>query len=107
MKVVVRIEFESPGEDDWSSIRSIARQLTNRPNSVRVFADDKRPQWLVAEFNMLTEPQYVAVEKVFSAIRFCAWRRQDTTVEFPLSEAARARAKRKAERCRARRRGEA
>ena len=107
MIVIVRLQFESPGETDWNAVRSLAHGLTNRPKSVRVFADDKQPQWLMAEFNMLSEPQGTAVETIYSAIRFGVWQRQDTTIEFPISEAARARAKRKAERRRARRRGEA
>ncbi len=106
MIVIVRLQFESPGEDDWNAVRALAHGLTNRPKSVRVFADDKEPQWLGAEFNMLTQPQDEAVDKIDSAIRFGVWQRQDTTIQFPISEAARARAKRKAERRRARRRGE-
>jgi hypothetical protein len=104
MNVRVRIQFDSPESDDWAAMRSIARSLTNRPDSIRVFADDENSRWLVAEFAMPTEAQYAAVPKIDSAIRLRAWRRQDSTIFFPMSEAERERAERKAERRRARRR---
>lgn len=103
MNVRVRIQFESPGEEEQSSMRSLARSLTNHPASVCVSADET-PGWLIAEFTMPTEPQYAAVPKIDRAIRFWAWKRLDSRIGFPMSEAERARADRKAERRRARRR---
>jgi hypothetical protein len=103
MNVRVRIQFKSPGEDELASMRSLARQLTNSPDHVRVFADAE-PQWLVAEFTMPTEAQYAALPKIEAAIRFWAWERLDSTIEFPMSEAERARADRRAAQRRARRR---
>ena len=70
MNVIVRIQFESPDAEDRSAMRSIAKNLTNRPKSVRVFTDEKDPLWLVAEFEMPAEAQYVAVPNIYSEIRF-------------------------------------
>jgi hypothetical protein len=81
---------------------SLARSLTNQPASVRVSADE--PGWLVAEFTIPTEPQYAALPKIERAIRFWAWDRRDSRIGFPMSEAERARADRKAEQRQARRR---
>jgi hypothetical protein len=102
MNVRVRIRFESAGPDELASMRSLARDLTNSPDHVRVFADET-PGWLVAEFSMPTEAQYAAVPKIDRAIRFWAGDRLDSTIAFPKSEAERARARRKAERRRSRR----
>jgi hypothetical protein len=103
MNVRVRIRFESPGEDEVASMRSMARDLTDSPGQVRVFADAE-PQWLVAEFTMPTEAQYAALPKIERAIRLWAWRRLDSRIGFPMSEVKRARADRKAAQRRARRR---
>ena len=102
MNVRVRIQFKSPGEDELSSMRSLARSLTNSPASVRISADE--PGWLVAEFTMPTEAQYAALPKIEREIRLCVWDRLDVRIGFPMSEAERARADRKAEQRRARRR---
>lgn len=102
MNVRVRIQFASPGEEELSAMRSLARSLTNNPASVRVGADE--PGWLVAEFTMPTEPQYAALPKIEREIRLCVWDRRDVRIGFPMSEAERARADRKAEQRRLRRR---
>ena len=103
MNVRVRIQFESPGQDEMTSMRSLARDLTNSPAHVRVFAD-AAPGWLVAEFTMPTEAQYAVLPKIERAIRFWASDRMDSSIGFPMSEADRERAKRKAEKRRSRRR---
>jgi hypothetical protein len=103
MNVCVRIKFASPGPDELASMRSLARELTDCREEVRVFADEE-PGWLVAEFTMPTEAQYAAVPKIDRAIRFRANNRTDSTIAFPRSEAEQARAARKAERRRKRRR---
>src|SRR4051812_38726211 len=103
MNVQVRIHFESPGEEQLASMTSLAQALTHRPESVHVFADEA-PGWLVAEFTMPTEPQYAAVETIDRAIRFWADDRTDSTICFPRTAEEQARAARKAERRRARRR---
>jgi hypothetical protein len=103
MNVCVRILFESPGQNELASMRSLARRLTDSPEDVRVFASDS-PGWLVAEFSMPTEAQYKAVEKVDRAIRFWASDPLDSVIGFPKSETEQARARRKAERRRNRRR---
>jgi hypothetical protein len=102
MDVLVRIKFDSPSEQDWDAMRSLARGLTDNSNSVRVSAGAE-PGWLVAEFNMPTEAQYLAVDKIDRAIRWRAGHRLDSTIGFPKSSAQRERARRKAERRRARR----
>jgi hypothetical protein len=103
MNVCVRIKYSSPGPNELASMQSLARELTDCREGVRVFAD-QAPGWLVAEFTMPTEAQYAAVSKIDRAIRFRAGNRTDSVIEFPKSEAERARAARKAERRRGRRR---
>ena len=105
MNVQVRIQFESPTEDDWQAMRSIANRLTDDPASVRVSAE-ANPEWLVAEFTMPTEAQYLAVSKVDSAIRYEADNRRDSVIRFPRTEAERERAERKAAARKARRKRE-
>ena len=104
MDVRVRIQFKHPTEDDWGSMRSLANSLTEEPNSVKVSADEN-PEWLVVEFTMPTEAQYRALPKIERAIRLHAENRWDSTFNFPLTEAERARNKRKTERRKSRRRG--
>ncbi|MFO0968763.1 MAG: hypothetical protein U0793_24670 [Gemmataceae bacterium] len=103
MNARIRILFKPPTEEDWQAMRSLAAGLTNDRASVRVFADEK-PGWLVAEFTMLTEPQYKAMGKIDRAVRLVVWNRMDMTFGFPYTEAERARADRKAARRKARRR---
>jgi hypothetical protein len=103
MNVRVEIMFESPGEDELARMRSLACGLTDRPDSVRVFAGEK-PRWLVAEFTMPTEAQYKAVSKIDWAMRSHAGDRWDSTIRFPKTAAEQARADRKNVRRRARRR---
>jgi hypothetical protein len=102
MNVRVRLLFKSPGEGELASMRSLARSLTNQPASIRVGADE--PGWLVAEFTMPTEAQYVTLPKIERAIRLCTVDRLDARNGFPMSKADRARADRKAEQRRERRR---
>lgn len=102
MNVRLRILFKPPTEEDWQAMRSLANSLTKEPDGVRVFADEK-PDWLVAEFTMPTEPQYKALPKIETAIRFHAWNRHDVAFRFPFTAAERARADRKAAQCKARR----
>jgi hypothetical protein len=103
MNVRVRILFDSPGQDQRAALLSLTRSLSNTPADVRVFADDD-PGWLVAEFTMPAEAQYRAVDRIDRQIRFWADDRLDSVIEFPKSEAELARAKRKAEQRRNRRR---
>ncbi len=102
MNVRLRILFQPPIDDDWKAMNSLAQSLTADPASIRVFADEK-PNWLVVEFTMPTEPQYKAEPKVSLAIRLHAWNRHDVTFGFPLTEAERARADRKLARAKERR----
>ena len=43
MKVQLLIQFESPTADDHASLRRVALELTNDPDSVRVVAREGRP----------------------------------------------------------------
>ena len=103
MNVRVEIQFDSPDQDAWDTMESLARSITNDPRSVQVFALDDAPDWLVVEFTMPTEAQYKAVDKVDRAVRLYAWERLDSTIRFPKSEAQRERARRKAQRHRSKR----
>ncbi len=103
MNVRVQVQFDPPDESAWGAMRSLARSITNSPDSVRVFVSDDDPSWLVVEFTMPAEAQYKAVDKVDRAVRFHASERLDSTIGFPRSEAEQARSQRKAERRRAKR----
>jgi hypothetical protein len=103
MNVRVQIQFDPPDQDARDTMRSLARSVTDAPRSVRVFAQDDAPDWLVVEFTMPTEAQYKAVGKVDRAVRLYAWERLDSTICFPKSEAERARTRRKTLRRRAKR----
>ena len=102
MNVKVKIQFASPTDEDKADLRSIAMALTKDPKSVRVVALDADPCWLVVEFTMPTEPQYVAVDRIDAKLRFWVLNRMDSIIMFPKSEQERQRARRKAERRRAR-----
>mgnify|MGYP000054366239 CR=1 FL=1 len=104
MNVRVCVQFEPVTEDDWQAMRSLAHCLTNNRDSVRVFTDPKKADWLVAEFTMPTEAQYQAVARIDRALRFEVLNRQDSMIGFPKTAAEAARARRKNERRKARRR---
>jgi len=97
MNVHVEILFDSPTEQDWEDMRSLARSLTNDRDSIRVHAG-KEPCWLVAQFTMPTETQDKAVGKIDGAIRFEEINFQHGRIRCPRTAAQEARAKRKNER---------
>jgi hypothetical protein len=101
MQVRMRIQFKSPTEEDWRTMRSLAASLTKQPESVRVSADSD-PERLAAEFTMPTAAQYKALPKIESAIRHFGLIWNDPRFSFLYSEAERARAERSAERRKAR-----
>ncbi len=103
MKVEVHVHFDSPSESDWADTESLGRSVTNDPKGVKVSAIEGRPGWLAVEFTMSTEPQYKAVDKIDRAMRIYGGNRLDSAIGFPKSEAAQARAERKAERRRTKR----
>jgi hypothetical protein len=107
MNVRLRVLFKAPGAEEEGAMHSAARRLTGNPDSVRVYAEEAQPGWLVAEFTMPTEAQYRALPKIEREIRLSLWRRLDVRIGFPMTEAERQRADRKAERRRARRRAAA
>jgi len=84
MNVQVRILFAPATEKHWQAMHSIALDLTNEPDGVRVFAETN-PNWLVAEFTIPTEAQYKAVDKIEQAVRFHADDRDDSTFSFPFT----------------------
>jgi hypothetical protein len=102
MNVFVRVLFDPVTEDDWFSMRSLALGLTEEPEGIRVYADSK-PDWLVVEFTIKKMRVMDAVDRVDRGIRYHLWRRQDSVIEFPLTEAERQRAERKNAQRRARR----
>lgn len=110
MNVQVLVLFEQPKEEHWKAMRSLAAGLTDDPDSVRVSAG-ARPGWLVVDFTMPTEAQYVAVPRIDRAIRWHADDRLDSAICFPRTKEEQARAERRnarqAERRRAKRRGQA
>jgi hypothetical protein len=100
----LQILFDSPTANDAASLMSVARQLTNDSQSVRVFPRKNAPDWLVAEFTMPTEAQHKAVDKIDRSRRFSVSNRVDSIISFPKSEQERRRARHKAERRRLARR---
>jgi len=88
MNVRVQVQFDSPAEDAWEAMRSLARSVTNNRRSVRVFTLDNAPDWLVVEFTMPTEAQYKAVDKIDRALRLHACERLDSGISFPKSQGA-------------------
>ncbi len=104
MDVRVEIQFKKGGEKELAAMKSLANDLTNRREGVRVFPDPANPDMLVAEFTMVSEAQYKAVDRIFAAIRFWAENRLDSAIQFPRSEAQILRDRRKAEKRKARRR---
>ncbi len=102
MHVEVRIQFNPVKDADWEAMRDMANKLTHRKASVEVVADEK-PNWLMAKFMMPTEAQYKAVDKIDKVIRLYVTSRWDTTINFRPTEAAKARADRKAEKAKAKR----
>ena len=97
MNVKVQILFDQPSEEDWQAMRSLAIQLTDDRESIRVTADPDAPRRLVAEFTMPTEAQYKAVDKIDRALRFEIENRLDSCIWFPRSAAEEERARRKNE----------
>ena len=104
MKVQVQVQFHSPSKDDWADMESLGHCVTNDPQSVRVSAVENRPDWLAVEFTMPTETQIKAVDKIDRALRVYGGNRLDSAIGFPKSDAELARAERKAEHRRAKRR---
>jgi hypothetical protein len=104
MIVRVSIQFKPPSKYDWLAMRRLANSLTADQDSVHVFVAPAKPDWLVVEFTMPTEAQYKALPKIERAIKLYASNRWDSMFSFPYSEVEAARAKRKAERRKARRR---
>ena len=104
MQVEVHVQFASPSEEDWADLEPPGRCGTNDARSVRVSAVEGRAGWLGMEVTMPIEAQYKAVDKIDRALRLYGGNRLDSAIGFPKSEAELARAERKAERRRARRR---
>ena len=101
MIVRLQVQFESPTEDDVSSLKSVALGLTNDAQSIRIVPREDDPRWLITEFKMPTEAQSKAVDKIDAKLRFSVWNRMDSIISFPKSVAEGVRAQRKAERRRA------
>ena len=66
-----------------ADLRSVALGLTNDRASVRVFAREDDPRWLVAQWTMPTQAQYLAVAQIDRSIRFSLWEREDSVIYFP------------------------
>lgn len=104
MNVAVRIRFDKPTQEDWDAIRSLARQLTDNHESVRVFVVPEEANWLVTEFTMPKAPQMASVNEIDRALKFTVENRLDSMIGFPRSAAEEERARRKNERRKAQRR---
>jgi len=83
MQVRIEAMFRDTDTRHENDVRSMALGLTNDRASVRVFARQDDPRWLVAEFTMPTEAQYRAVERIDRSIRFSLWEREDSVIYFP------------------------
>jgi hypothetical protein len=104
MNVRVRVLFLGPpAREDWNAMRSMADDLTNDRQGIRVFVDPEEADWLVAEFTMPTDAQIRAVDRIDWVMKFYAHNYNDSVIQFPKTDAERARADRKNERNKARR----
>jgi hypothetical protein len=102
MNLRLEIAFEAPTAEDKAALASVARELADDPQSVRVVPRDDNPHWLVAEFTMPTEAQYKAVDKIDRALRFSLGNRSDSIIMFPKTEQERRRSRSKTRRRRQR-----
>ena len=103
MNVRLHMLFEPIEETDWETLRTLANRLTIDRKSVRV-SEDEKPNWLVVHFTMATQPQYAAVDTIDEALTFDYGNGLDTVIWFPKTEAEAARAKRKNDKQKAKRR---
>lgn len=103
MNVRLHMLFGPIQEGDWESLRTMANRLTIDRKSVRVSLGEK-PNWLVVDFTMATQPQYAAVDTIDEALTFDYGNGLDTVICFPKTEAEAARAKRKNDKQKAKRR---
>ena len=98
MRVEICMEYKRLVDGDSDTLRDLAISLTNRRASVVVTVDAKQPNSLVCELTMTTQPQYLAVEIIDSAMEFASVRYGECTIRFPRTSSEIASAKRKAER---------
>ena len=103
MNARLKILFQTITKADFETLRNAANRVTTDRKSVRVYEDEK-PNWLVVDFSMATQPKYAAVDAIDRALKFVYGRGSDTIVQFPRSAAEDARAKRKNEKRKAIRR---
>lgn len=83
MQVRIEAMFGDTDARHENNVRSVALGLTNDRASVRVFAREDDPRWLVAEFTMPTEAQYRAVDRIDRSIRYSLGEREDSVICFP------------------------
>ena len=103
MNVRLHMLFRPIKEPDWETLRTVANRLTIDRKSVRLSLDEK-PNWLVVDFTMAMQPQYAAVDTIDEALTFDCGNGLDTVIWFPKTEAEAARAKRKNDKQKAKRR---
>jgi len=96
MNARLHVLFRSITAADWETMRRVANRVTIDRKSVRVYEDEK-PNWLVVDFTMATQPQYAAVDAIDRVLKFDDGNGLDTAIQFPRSEAEEARATRKNE----------
>ncbi|NLS94479.1 MAG: hypothetical protein GXX96_20165 [Planctomycetaceae bacterium] len=96
MNVHLAVMFDEPTTQDAEELRAAARALTDDRRSVRVSSEPERPQWLVAEFTMASQPQYAAVNRIDRCWEFRNLNRIDSAISFPKEAEPSGRRKRQA-----------
>ena len=69
MQVRLEVLFDNPTAEDAAAMRSLARGLTDHPESVRVVPKQRDPNCQIAEFSIPTQPQDRAVRAIDGSIR--------------------------------------
>ena len=99
------IMFEPITEADFKTLRKVATRVTTDRESIRVSLGEK-PNWLIVEFKMARQTQNAAVDAIDRSLKYDCGRSSDTVIQFPRSETEEARAKRKNEKNKAKRRAD-
>lgn len=79
----IQVAFENPPPEDEANLRTLALDLTDNRESVRITKCEDEPEWLVAELTMPAEPHDQAVERIDKALRVSLGNRIDTVIAFP------------------------
>ncbi len=83
MNVRLEVLFDKETPDPEKDLRSVAFGLTDDGESVRVFPNEGKPGWIVAEFTMPRQRQIDAVDCIDGSLDFQMLNRLNSTISFP------------------------